>query len=321
MGRTTKKKILKNTTSTVSSSDVEQEHSSTEKLRTLVSSQDNSLNCQDTNMDDKHINDKVVAVQELLLSANNYGSQVKQLSSSLNERLEKITVILTEVKNDLELLKSKCASQDQELQTLKNVNQKLILKVDQLERKQRIKSLEIYGSSLKIPKGNVFISSENVFESVKKTLKQNLDIDVLPNMIEECRLVNHTDKNKMTKVFITTSSLHFKDTLITAFLQKRQALRNGDLYINECLSYLNSEIFYRLRQIRKKHKDRIYAVFTRNGFAHVKEKATSSPLKLVTIEDVLNFSRTMEMNSASTSSIQHSSRSTHGFCSYYNSHR
>jgi hypothetical protein len=96
--------------------------------------------------------------------------------------------------------------------------------------------------------------------------------------------------NNNERIILSLSNNITKSALISKVI-KTDKSKGVNLSVNEYLSSYNAHILYKLRFLRKEHRNSIFACFSRNGLVYYKARKDSRP-KLVNreeeIEDLAN---------------------------------
>lgn len=106
--------------------------------------------------------------------------------------------------------------------------------------------------------------------------KEKLDIIVDPFDIVQIH------KLPSKKNYKTIVKFHFHDTKFNIFKNCKK-LKNTNIYINEHLTKINSDIFYKARSLYKEKK--IFSCWTTNGVTFIKIKVNSIKTKISKITD------------------------------------
>ena len=155
----------------------------------------------------------------------------------------------------------------------------LHLKVDTLEQRLNSNILIFSGSIVNnLTEENV----ETEFLNHVKNLDDNLSS-------ENFNKISVFGKNKK-QLKVTCSSVGVKNNI----LRKSRIRKLENSYFNEFLTSTRHSIFYRLRQLKKRHPDVIRSVYTRNGDVYYKKTDNNNKyINVQTINDVANLELTL----------------------------
>ena len=127
---------------------------------------------------------------------------------------------------------------------------------------------------------NFDLTQRNLAPSFITFSKEKLDKIIQPyDIVKIHKLKNN--KNKHNKILV---KLHHNSTKFE-IIKNSKKLKGTDTYINEHLTQINSDIFYKARQLRKDKV--ILHYWTINGITFIIKNKESSPVK---ITDINKFS-------------------------------
>lgn len=213
---------------------------------------------------------------------------------SLNSKFDNFTREFSYVKGQLKIaqdeikeLKNQNRQINQELKAIKEskLENAQNSNLHNLQREVRQKSLLLSGPNLKIPNPPVPRKiAENAILAFEKETGSKIALD----HIQDCRRFGKTEDD--SRILVTFTSTFVKDELLTKYITRQRPDEDTPpkLFVNEYLSNEQSNIFYRVRQLKRQENMRglIHSVFTRKGITACKLTANSTPKYFNSINDV-----------------------------------
>ena len=212
-------------------------------------------------------------------------SQVGSPSSQSQSVTSLVLELLREVRNQGVVFGEKFSKLHDEIQNLKNSNEKLTKKLR--ERDEEVKDLRFRLENMEMRgrQNEVVISCPSIdlidkddFSTpMTKLLRDNLD---LTN--DELKQFSFRKIGKRALVTVPTAQLRKK--MFTASRSRRPA----NFYVNESLTPERSKFFYDVRAFLRASNVRVIA-YTLLGVVHIKKDKNSSPVVIKSLDDVKLF--------------------------------
>jgi hypothetical protein len=214
---------------------------------------------------------------------------ISDLHVSLNDAKQEISSLKGEVGEYKNLVQC----QEQKIDSLQNDNNNLQRKINGLERDSRINKVILSGPLIKI---NNNLSPVELLDQSVKHIKNVYNHDIARIDVSDCyRLRGKEDAgiNNNQRIILSFNNTMAKNSLMSSVI-KTNKTRGVNLNINEYLSAQNAHILYVLRCLRKKHHDKIFACFSRNGLVYYKAQKESRPKLIIREEDISALSKEIE---------------------------
>ncbi len=158
---------------------------------------------------------------------------------------------------------------------LQQNQQRLELKVDDLEQQNKLKNLKICGIEE--------VEGEDVKGRVIDLAKKQMMIGLKPAEIEASRMGASDPLNtKPRDILVKFESHSVRNTIY----KKKRMLRNqsNNVYINEHLTTARSHLFYQARLLKKQQK--LFGVWTQTGNILIKVNMDSTPKAVSNMEEI-----------------------------------
>ena len=125
-------------------------------------------------------------------------------------------------------------------------------------------------------------------------IKNVYNFDLAKSDVNDCNRFRGKDENDQ-RIILTLKNAITKSELISKVIKTDK--KNGmNLNINEYLSTNNANLLYKLRCLRKEHKNKIFSCFSRNGFVFYKAQKDSRPQQILREEDIAQLSTKLQQS-------------------------
>ncbi len=210
-----------------------------------------------------------------------YKEEVDKTNQDLKEELKaarkreaEMTVLTNNLKEELELLKSKVYNQAEDV---KMESTKTMLKIDDIEQESKLHNLRMVG----IPEEEGEIIQQKVLEIANEKL--NLQ-SITENDINLCYRLGKSSDSKTRDVIVRFVSREKRNLIYQC--RRNMPREDHPIYINEDLTSRRNKLFYDAR--RKKKSGRLAAVWTQDGNIIIKTSESSEPVSVATHDDLRN---------------------------------
>ena len=214
---------------------------------------------------------------------------VESLSSKFDTLTRELSSVKGQLKfaqNEIKDLKNKNRQISQELKNIKESknDNSSNSNLHYLQREMRQKSLIFSGPNSKIPNPPI---PRKIAENAIRAFEIEAGFKIELDCIQDCRRFSKIEND--SRILLTFTSTFIKNDLLTKYLTRQRSNNTPPkLYVSEYLSNEQSNIFYRMRQLKRQEnmEGRIHSVFTRRGITAVKLNADSTPRFLNSVNDV-----------------------------------
>ena len=214
----------------------------------------------------------------------------KGLTNQLQKDLDKLkTDSLVERQSD----RASIASLREEIHKLRNEKQQ---EIDSLRSK--VCSLEAEKTSLNlILSGRLIpaaVHGEDTVSVALNVLKTHLNYVLPRNQVSTAYRLGSQPENHVQdhrKIILKLDEAHLKRDLFSSY----KTVRVDGLYINEELTSEVNNLYYQLRQMRKRNHNVFYRLFTRDGVIKVRKSATGKTYSIVTKDQFDIFIRDSDL--------------------------
>ena len=258
-------------------------------------------------------NESVDQIVDKLSTAdpNNVNSRTAILTflKEMNGNILSLQSELVAAKQEICGLKQCIKDYECKVKTLEQENSKLRRQVNDLESTSRATTLLLSGPAISLADDSS--PSQMLTHSLTK-IKDVYNFDLSNEDVQNCQRIRGKD-NVNDKILLTLNNTFKKNELMSTVIQKDKK-EGVSLNVNEYLSSYNSQLFYNLRQLRKKYNGKIFACFTRNGRIFYKIKKTSRPMLLKDEEDLSQMTAQLQnhgfLMDRATENVQQAQRRT-----------
>ena len=212
---------------------------------------------------------------------------VFNMVKNMNAKLDEVNSNLHEVRSELKSahveianLKKSNEAYKKKILSLSSENETLYTKLDTCEKGIRSCCLLVSGPRIRY---DLDATELQLLDTSIEAIKSTYNFDLKKDDVTECRRFGAKD-NSQQSILIKLRNKFIKDDILSSVISKDK--REGvDVSVNEFLSSHNSLLFYKVRQLKKKHKQKIYTTFTRNGTVFYKLKKDSQAKIITCLND------------------------------------
>ena len=201
-----------------------------------------------------------------------FGPIFKQMQDNFKEILEQYQI-------ELSLRDEKIKGLEATIDMLKTNQMVNTVKLDTLEQSQRMNNLIIHGISEN--------EEEHTSDLVIKTIKEELDINLEKEDIDDSYHIgkSETSYKSGTPILVKFTKRNVRSQIYKAKFKLRS--RKNSIYINEDLTKKNSELYTKVRALRK--EGIILKTWTQNAKIYCITKENEKPITIQSDQDIVNL--------------------------------